>query len=326
MNCVNCSTAIKKRDDYIECSRCEKLLHTRCQISVSSGAIVCNVCAANGTASATAIPDNPPAWFKIVMEKLSKLETQPPVWFDSVREKLEKLDKLDSLDDLTYQVQNLSAQVGTNVETIATLQSELTTAKETIKSLTETITPLQQTVDKLREQVTDLQLDSIQAKQYSRKYNIEIAGVQEADNENITDVVNSIGNYFGTQFGVCDIVDVHRVNHMKRDKPGPRNIIVRFSNPQIKRDLLAARRRHWITTGQNVTSDVINPIYGNATLYINDQLFPQYKLLYNRCKEFKRVHNIKYLWTSNGVIKMRKTDQSYVYTIWRDSDMTRLLQ
>ena len=45
-------------------------------------------------------------------------------------------------------------------------------------------------------------------------------------------------------------------------------------------------------------------------IYINENLTPYRKRLFNRILEFKRTHNYKYLWTNNGRIMLRESESS----------------
>lgn len=53
----------------------------------------------------------------------------------------------------------------------------------------------------------------------------------------------------------------------------------------------------------------------NNTIYINEHLTIQNKILLNKCRDFKKNANIKHLWVKNGKIYMRKADNTKVFVI-----------
>ena len=76
--------------------------------------------------------------------------------------------------------------------------------------------------------------------QYTRKYNLEIDGIPEVEDEDLEDIVIKLARSIGADVGPEDIDIVHR---FKKGKWQPNPIIVRFSNYYSKKEMYDGRRK-----------------------------------------------------------------------------------
>ena len=147
--------------------------------------------------------------------------------------------------------------------------------------------------EELRDKIYWLENDVASLNQYSRRENIEIAGIPEKVNQktlekHIIDVLKSI-NVNVTSY---NLVAVHRLGKKNRDRP--RNVIVRFIN---RKDAFASLKNK---------KDLKKTAFKNYMIHEN--LCPVYKKIYNECK---RNENIRKVWSYNGVVHVKFTDDEF---------------
>lgn len=64
--------------------------------------------------------------------------------------------------------------------------------------------------------------------------------------------------------------------------------------------------------------------YPDNPFYVNEHLAPERKKLFGLARGKQKRSNIKYLWTRDGNIFMRKTDQGAVTKITKKEDLDTL--
>lgn len=163
--------------------------------------------------------------------------------------------------------------------------------------------------------IEQLQMRVVQCEQYSRRSNIEIRGLAQNENENVTELVGKIGDVIGEPIAANDVEACHRVPTREEGKS---NVIVQFRSRQ-KRDAVLAKARK---------SRIRNRDFGieNETqVYLNEHLCPALKRLFSLAIAKKRECQWRFLWTRNGKIFARKTEQSPVVQIVSESDLCKIV-
>lgn len=149
--------------------------------------------------------------------------------------------------------------------------------------------------------------------QYSRSNNVEIRGVPVRKDENCLQIVQEIGNKAKCPVAAADIDIVHRVPVKK----GIPHIIARFCTRAKRAEFCEKARKARLNT-----SNIGFQSQKDEPIFINDHLTPEKKRLFAQALTLKKEKNWKYLWTDNGIIKARKTDNSKVHRIADTDDLT----
>ena len=184
---------------------------------------------------------------------------------------------------------------------------EISSMKESIAKLESRVNDLVASNIKYKVQVSDLmreteelwynmdimERDLGQFMQYNRRENIEIVGIPQSipDNEIEGYVISMLGN-IGVRVSHYDIAGCHRLYNRKSQSS---NVIVRFVCRQHARECFINKRK-------------LTYIDEYKNLFINENLCPRYKELYDECTKMKRSKMIKHVWTYNGSIYIKKSD------------------
>ena len=145
----------------------------------------------------------------------------------------------------------------------------------------------------MEQQLSDLASKQDDIEQYTRKFNLEIHGFPENEDENSAYSVIKIGELSGVMVTRKDIDIVHRMKRKSRNLPRP--IIVRFRSYGIKSKLYSARRNL-----RNTDFSTMGP----ESIFINDQNLTSWQA--ELFKELRKKQKQRYpdgkAWTIDGKI------------------------
>lgn len=170
---------------------------------------------------------------------------------------------------------------------------------------------------KLKEETNKLSKDIRKVEKNLNDKKIEIHGITERANEDINELVKTIGNSFNLNINTEDIDEAYRV-HKKASIRKNNPIIVSFSKKKDKEQFLLMRKNKSLFTDEIGLSDT------RSQIFINEYLPKQTKELLWNTKKLKNEKKYKYLWIKNGTILLRKHENSQVIVIDSQEDLDKL--
>lgn len=178
--------------------------------------------------------------------------------------------------------------------------------------------------DSLRRKELPTQLSMLESKidmmeQQVRQFNIEIVNLPERRDENLIAILQKIGSSIKHPINPTDIVSVHRVPHMDKNNPHPKNVIAKFSTKIIRDNVVAAAR-----VVKCVKSDQLLISGTSRNIYINEHLTPKNKKLFLHSREVARKNNYKFVWIKHGTILVRQNDTSPIFSIRSEQDINKI--
>ncbi|CAB3233704.1 unnamed protein product [Arctia plantaginis] len=198
---------------------------------------------------------------------------------------------------------------------------------EAMESLTCKVSILEQdiiSVKKTKDDVNTLQhrvekLENLhhESEQRSRMNNIEIKGVPMTNSENLFTIVAKIGDIIKCPIPKDKINYVARVP-MRNDKLN-KNIICSVHNNYLKSDFVSAAKKH-----KNLKISDLG-LQGDNTIYINDHLTLQNKMLLNKTKTQAKDRGFEHIWIQGCNIFIRKNNTSPRLHIKNEQDLKKFL-
>lgn len=190
---------------------------------------------------------------------------------------------------------------------------------EELKSKCETLLndslALRKENERLRRCHAEVSKGLAQLEQYSRANNVEIRGVPVTNNEDCTHIVRTIADKIGYKVYSADLEMCHRVpvaNSATR-----KSIIARF--------VCKSKRNEFVSKARKARLTVLGlgfRFHQQGVIFFNDHLCPEYKKLFSAALKLKKERCWKFLWTDEGTIKARKSENSVVYKITCSSDLS----
>lgn len=213
---------------------------------------------------------------------------------------------------------------------VTSLQSSLTfhtnqqdDLSKQVESLTAEMKDMATTVDEVK--ALKLELNSMQQKE--RQQNLEIRGIPELKSEKLPDILVKIATYLEVDLKENDVIQVHRVQPMKKTDGQPKNVVpktvvAKLSSTLIRDTIISACRKNKGVTTANIGMDLPDKA---KPLFINEHLTPYNKMLHKKTREAAELKNYRFVWVTNGNIFCRKEDKAGLIRIREESDLVSIL-
>lgn len=166
----------------------------------------------------------------------------------------------------------------------------------------------------MERKLQDLETRLVHIELYSRKTNLEIQGVIRKDDESVTEILSKVGYAINEPFDDADIEACHRVPTRNADRS---HIIVQFRS-HTKRDTVLKKAKKTRLTNYDLELE------NTPLVYVNDHLCPAQKKLLAMAVKKKHGHHWKSVWSFNGKIFEKESDDSPIVSITHENDLGRI--
>lgn len=221
-----------------------------------------------------------------------------------------------AINRLTLEIRGLRESVNFCSDKISDFEAKIARFGEMINR----VSKLEKENESLKKEVSFLSSKINNIEQHNRCNNVEIQNVPEKSNENLLQLMSEIGSQINCPLDPSSLDYITRVPTHIADKP--KNIIVRFVSKIRRNDFLAAYKAKRLANGESKAGLRIDGIA--ERLYVGEHLTINNKLLHKEVRKVARDKDYKYVWTQNGNILIRKTDNSRIIYINNVSDLNKL--
>lgn len=156
----------------------------------------------------------------------------------------------------------------------------------------------------LKSRVQDLELKLDRYDQNNLSDSVDIIGVPVLRDENVPITVCKILKTINVNITNTDIKSYKRFDNFPNGDPG--KIVVRFKSTEIKNDIFTKKKK------KTLLSTIISNKEPSNKMFINESLTRFRRRLFAEVKKLKKSGIIKFAWTKNGtiLIKRREEDDS----------------
>lgn len=171
--------------------------------------------------------------------------------------------------------------------------------------------------DTIKQEMKELKIRVRNMEQYSRRSNIEIAGVPQTAKEDVISVITDVGKAIGITLRPEEVVATHRVPSFRPERTPP--LIVQFTSKMV--------RDEWITKARgrkDLTADLVHRDFPKRRLFIGEHLTPETKMLLSRTKDRCKAIDWRYVWCREGKVFARKADGEKCSRIDSLDDLAKL--
>ncbi len=170
------------------------------------------------------------------------------------------------------------------------------------------------TINEMKEENNTLRIRLESMEQYSRRNNLIVSGIPQREKENVRELVTNLASKWGINIPTSGIVAAHRLF----SKSGIPDIIIKLADRDIIGQLIKSSK----TT--KLSSDCLG-IQPATVIYCSDHLTPYTKRILAYAKELRRNGMVKYVWTKECVVYVRKEDQSPAIKIPDEITLNKVL-
>ena len=171
-------------------------------------------------------------------------------------------------------------------------------------------------IENISKEIVEIQQEINSIQQYLRINNLEVVGLPEPNpGESVeTLLLNAFNQLDGLEDAIRpEDVDIsHPLNSQRRD--GKAVHVVKFVSRKTKNLILELKKKE-----ENKQFR-----FRDKDIFINEHLSKRNRALFAGAQEKKRQLQYKFCWTRGGVIHMRKSENSPIVTISKDSDLVSL--
>lgn len=232
--------------------------------------------------------------------------------------------EIKQTNDMTILNAKVQGTISANEERFKRLEAAAENASLKYDDLIKKYEELPSKVDKLaknNEQLTS-SIAKVCAKcktfdKFSRQNNVEIHNITERKDENLTQIMITIGQVLGCDINQRDIVHIHRVNHKDSKDSRPKNIVAKLTSRMLRDDLVKAARK----TKKNLSTESLQISGTSRRVYVNEHMSLEQKLLYRSARRRCQDKKFKFVWVQHGSILVRKEADSVIYNIDSECDL-----
>lgn len=153
--------------------------------------------------------------------------------------------------------------------------------------------------------------------QYTRNRNIQIDGMPEENNEDLRKMMKNIGEKIQVEFEDKEVDAIHRLPTRNESNNCP-PIVVQFTTRQVRDKILTNARKTKLNT-KDFGKTVDKPIF------INEHLTKSKKQIMFEARRLKIARGYKFLWTRNGKVLIRKSEQTRVIELRTLDDLVKIV-
>lgn len=216
----------------------------------------------------------------------------------AMKQKVESLTKeVSGLQESTRFISNQHDELGKSVSKISGYNKSMDDHEQTIRSLASKMDGLEQ---------------------QARQCNIEVSNLPERRDENLLNLIESIGTKIGCAINRREIVSIHRVPHASQTGK-PKNVIVKLTSRIMRDNILGAYR-----IKKGITSAELGLSGAPYIIYINEHLTLRNKQLFRTAREAAKQANFRYVWVKHSTVLVRASDSSPVIPIRTEQDIKKI--
>lgn len=136
--------------------------------------------------------------------------------------------------------------------------------------------------------------------------NIIISGIPETENEKLETYITKIGSEMHINLAETDIKSAARIPTHSKSTGAPSSIIVEFHDEKIRNEILQKKKNAtFLNTNVICSTNVTEP----SLIYLSEQLTKRKQYIMKLARNLKRDNMIKYVWSKQGEIFVRRDDE-----------------
>ena len=218
------------------------------------------------------------------------------------KSQLDRLNKGELIEKFLQLQSDFSESMKTCCDNVAKLT-------EKVEALESSLVVSQRVNSLLSSKVNSLERQLHQLEQYSRRECLEVVGIPASvQDDKLQDTVCDILKKIKVDCYEADIEACHRIKNNRT--------IVKFSSRKYIFEIFKTKKKL-----KDTKFGDIEGMTENTKIFINESLCPYYRLLWSKCKDLFSKNVIYRFWTTNGTVRVKKSESSPVKVILHEDDL-----
>ncbi|KAI5633697.1 hypothetical protein NE865_13593 [Phthorimaea operculella] len=234
---------------------------------------------------------------------------------------------------LTQEIKSLKKTLEDTTQSLTICHNRLDDFIESTKALDTRLKAVEKReveYQELKITVSNLQSELNTQSQFNLRNEIEVTGIPEIKNENLHHTMLVLARKIGIDLEDKDIDWVSRVGPpsppvgipLPEDKKKlPRPVVMRILRRSKRDQFMKASKSR-----RNITSSDLDITGPSSSVYINERLTKENRLLFREARARRKQHGFAYCWCANGVIYVRQREGKAAKLVRSISDLDRIFQ
>ena len=239
--------------------------------------------------------------------------------------------RVENTANSNQELRELTSQLRLLTDEITQLKGKLQDATDSLISCHSRLDQYHNTMQAAEARITNLELENAEYKKLLNHVNseirslaqaqlsneVEVTGVPECPAENLHHIVSLAANRVGVNLQDGDIDWITRVGPRRGQSsdtaakpPLPRPIVVRLTRRATRDQLLRQFRSR-----RNILSSQLEVAGSAMTVYMNERLTKENRLLFREARKWKKDKNFEGCWYYNGTIYIRQQQGKPAFVI-----------
>lgn len=238
---------------------------------------------------------------KLIQQDIAQANSRTMTCIDGVAKRIDgAISKLQlDVDEIKSSQQFISDEFESVKKTLSEHSND-------IRSTTEDINTLKGENCTLRNQLDELYCEVNALKQKSLESNFLISNMIKTNDENLGVLLERIARLLNIPYDAANVLGISRLASKNQKDIQP--VLVRCSNIAFKDQFMSAFKE------RPVACDEIG-LGVNQRIYINHHLTPSNQRILGAARKFRKDHNYRFVWFSNGFVFLRKDENSKIIRV-----------
>lgn len=184
--------------------------------------------------------------------------------------------------------------------------------------LKKNVSDLSASVEWLKDENMKLKRELHELQQQTKMRDLEIVGIPEAKNENITKIVQQVSSMLSFPNIEACVENVYRVHSSPKDKKS-RPIVVSFKNKVYRNEFMKAYKG-----SKNLKAADFGFNQTESKVYVDESLSTFNRSLFYMARQFAKSNNFKFCWIQDCKILLRKDEKSKIFHVTSSEQLENL--
>lgn len=326
--CGTCNTQLSPNRNFPHCESCQNSYHYKCiQKTTPSNSTPlhqrtwqnwtpeqkqswkCDSCIANIQV------DDPLDDTSFQIVNRSKKRSLPSPASKNINKRL-AMDTTESNNSLLDQIrQIIREEMKEQKEDISSIKNTLLEVQNLTAQQANEINQLKRINTDLQVQVEGLNQKLNNVEQYQKRQDVIVSGIPPLPSENPIETTMTLCTHMEIQLEKWELLNAHRLH---KRASGDIPLIIRFNSPKVRDKMLAKAKEI------NLSAHIFGGNQ-NTKLYINEHLTVANQKLLKTAKTLHKGAGYRFVWSKNGKIYARETENSKVLLINTEQDIVNIL-
>lgn len=242
---------------------------------------------------------------------------------DTHTSNLEMKNTFNSIDEENPTIKDIFKVLKGMSISLNSLAKEYEESKGKIQQLENENKILKVECEQLNNRLNYIETDYYTEQQLKLQQYLTIHGVPQQKNNELVSTIIKIGETLNVKITPENIKSHRTINNKNRQNSSP-IIVIELNNIEIKKQMQINFKNNGPIIAAQILKHTVNTNKEHQKIYINDYLCTHVKKLLEQTKKIQQKCNLKFVWSKNGSVYARRTEEAPIIKIRNFNDIKEI--